>query len=128
MLSESQITMLKKQKEFSLFNTPILNSFFGFWLYIIKKIIFACTSVKVWALVGFSALNAWLLVNGYLESSGFAAIQISLITTTLVAREYAKSSNNSIVEKIQNMPIVGKLTEAAGFGQQDKTLDGELED
>jgi hypothetical protein len=128
MLTESQITMLKKQKEFSIFNTPILNSFFGFWLYIIKKIIFACTSVKVWALVGFSWINAWLLVQGYLESSGFAAIQISLITTTLVAREFSKSANNSIVEKIQNMPIVEKLTEAAGFGTQDKTLGTELED
>lgn len=128
MLSESQINMLKKQKEFSIFENPLMNSFFGFWLYIIKKIIFACTSVKVWALVGFSWLNAWLLVNGYLESAGFAAIQIALITTTLVAREFAKSSSNSIVEKIQSIPIVGKLTEAAGFGKQDETLDEELDD
>lgn len=107
-LTKSQIKMLNQKQTIS--SNKLINSFFTFWIYIFKKIIFSCTSVKVWSLVGLSWLNAWLVVNSYINGSNFAAIQICLISTVLVAREFSKKSHsNGIISAISDNPIVQKI-------------------
>lgn len=90
MLTESQITMLKKKDETKIFDNVLLNAFIVFWIYIIKKIIFSLVSVKVWALIGITWVSTYLVIGGYITGANFAAIICTLVTTILAAREVAK--------------------------------------
>lgn len=108
-LSESQINMLLKQKNTTFFESEKLNAFFNFWIYIFKKIIFSLVSVKLWAFIFIIYISRDLLMKDYLNGSNFSAILICLIPAYFAAREYAKSSSNSIASKILDNPVVDSI-------------------
>jgi hypothetical protein len=109
-LTESQINMLQKKSEFKIFENNYINSFFAFWIYIFKKIVFSLVSVKVWAFIGVTWVSTYLVIGGYITGSNFAAIICTLITTVLVSREVAKMGYNSVAEKINSTPAVTTVT------------------
>jgi hypothetical protein len=109
-LTESQINMLQKKSEFKIFENNYINSFFAFWIYIFKKIIFSLVSVKVWAFIGVTWVSTYLVIGGYITGANFAAIVCTLITTVLVTREVAKLSYNSVAEKVNATPAASTVT------------------
>lgn len=84
-----------------------LNCLLNFLLQISSKIIITLTSVKVWGLIGFTIINTYLLLNGYLQSTDFANIQVTLITVIYGMREIFK------VRDLSNAPIVSKIINKA---------------
>lgn len=83
------------------------NIFLNFCIRVLNKLISTLLSVKVWGLIGFTIVNTYLLLNGYLQSSDFATIQVTLITVIYGMREIFK------VRDISETPIVHKLINKA---------------
>lgn len=98
---------------------PFLNRILNHFVKMLIKISEMVVSVKVLSLVGFSALNTWLVINNYIEGAHFATIQVSLITVVLGMREIYKigrlvethqkdieKASEKMIEKLTNSGVI----------------------